>query len=99
MNTKGIMIGSTLAPFVLIIAPFIVQWSPLDSLIPYDGDHPYTPLVWPGVVAVAAVAVVVASCIKQDWPAKRLTQGFNLTVMIVSALMTLVMIGFALNPT
>jgi hypothetical protein len=99
MKMKGMMIGSALLPFLFLSVPFIIQWSPLDNLIPYDVDHPYTPLVWPGVVVVVAVAVVIAACIKQDWPARTFTQWFNVAVSIVAALMTLVMIGFALNPT
>jgi hypothetical protein len=99
MKMKGTMIGLTFLPFLLLVGPFIIQWGPLDRLIPYDIRHPYTPLVWPGVVAVAGVAVIIASRVKPTWPARRFTLRFNVAVTTVAALMTLLAIGFALNPT
>lgn len=99
MKMKGMMIGITHLPFLLLAGPFIIQWCPLDHLIPYNVDHPFAPLAWPGVVVLAGVTVILVSRVKFDWPARRFTLWLNVAVTTIASLMTLLAIGFALNPT
>ena len=97
---KMILMGITNLPFLLLAGPFVIRWDLLDRLLTYDLDRsPYIPLIWPGTVAIAGVAVIAASRMIAHWPARRFTLWFNAFVVAVATFMSIEVVVFALNPT
>ena len=92
--------GITILPLLLLAGPFLICWNPLDTIIPFDSqNHSYTPLIWPGICVLLAVVVILIASRDQKWPARHFALWANVAAGTLAALMTILLIGFARNPT
>lgn len=84
---------------LLSLVPCLLLMLPFGLVLPYDGDHPYTPLIWPGLVIYTGLFIAVISQRVADWPSKGFALWFNIMISGLAALMAAVAILFALAPT